>query len=354
VSASIFGLPSEFRLRLSVVFANEQRVDVAVMRGSRIEFPVNDAPFSPLVVTSLGRTGTTWLIDLLSKHPEIVGRPAWQGEVKVASYWAEIFAMLAHPGSYLQAIRSDIRGGQWYVGNNRQFDEPVEDPTLEQWLGTTQVEDIAEFARGRITAFYEREAEQQPGKQMRFFAEKCLPRAPAYADVLREMFPGTREIFLVRDFRDMLCSIFAYNRRLGYPTFQRQLAESDEEYVRKFLGRDLNALVAGWRMRQSRAHLVRYEDLVLRPNESLTALFAHLDIDSSQTVVDEIVRASEKGSDSDLQRHGTSRTAADSVGRWRQDLGPELLSVCEEAFAEALEEFGYPSADQAPVPSPAR
>ena len=32
---------------------------------------------------------------------------------------------------------------------------------------------------------------------------------------MRELYPGARELFLVRDFRDMIASMRAYNERKG-------------------------------------------------------------------------------------------------------------------------------------------
>jgi len=39
--------------------------------------------------------------------------------------------------------------------------------------------------------------------------------------------------------------------------------------------------------------------------------------------------------------------AAESVGRWQRDLEPQLQAVCDEAFSEALAEFGYGQAAHA-------
>jgi hypothetical protein len=42
-----------------------------------------------------------------------------------------------------------------------------------------------------------------------------------------------------------------------------------------------------------------------------------------------------------LARHATSRSPADSVGRWKTELAPPLRHACEETFGEALATFGY-------------
>jgi hypothetical protein len=46
-----------------------------------------------------------------------------------------------------------------------------------------------------------------------------------------------------------------------------------------------------------------------------------------------------RGDESD--GHRTVPDPADSIGRWRTDLSPELQSACEEALGPALRSFGY-------------
>ena len=41
---------------------------------------------------------------------------------------------------------------------------------------------------------------------------------------MRELYPAARELFLVRDFRDMIASMQAYNARKGFGDFGRETA----------------------------------------------------------------------------------------------------------------------------------
>jgi hypothetical protein len=176
--------------------------------------------------------------------------------------------------------------------------------------------------------------------------------------MLRHLFPGLKEIFLVRDFRDMLCSIMAFNKAKGVVAFGRHLAESDEQYVREFLGPDVNQLFKAWRRRSASAHLLRYEDLAYDTSNTLSRVYDYLGIDRlEKSEVDEIVATSiskgfaeSKAQESSNQRaHPTSATIADSLMRWQRDLDDELRSVCEAAFDKALQGFGYMT-DREPDP----
>ena len=88
------------------------------------------------------------------------------------------------------------------------------------------------------------------------------------------------------------------------------------------------------------AQLVRYEDLILHPAQTLRGVLEQAGLDSSQGRIDAMLsRAAEPIPGMAL--HSTSGGAEASIGRWRHDLEPRLQEVCDQAFAGALDEFGY-------------
>ena len=336
---SVLPLPNEFTAELHLVTQDKRRIPLAEITGRHESPRISDSGVAPLMVTTLGRTGSTWVINLLSHHPDVVAYPAFKGEVRCATYWTDVLAALTSPASYLQGIRTQAAGNLWWLGNSRRFDEVLDDDDIETWLGKGQVEEMVRFYKQRLDDFYFHLAERTGRSTPRYFAEKALPSTKL--TLLRQLYPGLKEVFLVRDFRDMLTSIFAFNRAKGFHSFGRELAQSDEQYVRKFLGPDVNRLLRGWRERSDRAHLLRYEDLVNEPRPTLRALFSYLELDSSEPMIDRILAASEERPSAQQQGHPTTATQAESLQRWRRELSPELQAACEEAFANALEGFGY-------------
>ena len=337
------GLPRQFELLLSVELQDRRTVPLATIRGRRelLASGNDQSGPQPLLVTTVGRSGSSRVMELLGRHPRIVAYPPWRLEVKTASYWSEVLLALGGPASYLQPVTSAQRSPQWWLGQGRQFDErPDTDPAIERLLGSTQVRDAARFCRARINRFY-RQVARSTGKQKpRYFAEKCVPRSPAYAQILREIYPSAREIFLVRDFRDVLCSIISFTDRLGYPWFGRDRVRTDEEYVRQILGPQCQVLTRGWNERSESAYLLRYEDLVLEPKGTLRSLFSHLSLGRGDRLL-ELLLDTPSDERREEYRHGTSATAEASIGRWKKDLDGSQKRVCKEVFGEALATFGY-------------
>jgi hypothetical protein len=213
------------------------------------------------------------------------------------------------------------------------------------------VERLAVFCQQTIEDWYMTLARTQQQPAPVYFAEKHM--WPNYLPVLTwELYPRTKEIFLVRDFRDLTRSILSFDERRGYPGFGRPDGVTDEEYARSVLRQMAHDLHRSWQTRGDRGHLLRYEELVLEPEETLTALLDYLEVDSSPRTVNEVLQ---RGSEQVLRMPGASyeasevsehRTLADpkeTIGRWRRESDDAFRALTHEIFGEALAEFGYPA-----------
>ena len=339
-SVSLLPYPNEFVLELAMVFDDEDDLLLALIEGSHDSPPVSQTGISPIIVTTLGRTGSTWVLGLLSRHPDVVAYPPYKAEVRCSTYWTDVMTALTNPASYLQSVRTRAVGGDWWMGRARPFDVALQDDELEEWLGRAQFEAMVAFYRDRIDEFYLHLASRAGADTPRYFVEKGLPHTQL--TLLRQLYPDMKEVFLVRDFRDMLASMFAYSRSKGIVAFGRQHVETDEDFVRSVVGSSVDQLLAAWRQRRHDAHLLRYEELVSRPRETLRSLLSSVEIGSSDTVIDQMLLADEQEGQRAMARaHRTTPTLNDSLRRWTRDLNPHLVTCAEEAFADALKEFGY-------------
>jgi hypothetical protein len=329
-------VPPEFELDLFAKLDDGSRVRFASIVGRRsVPTPSYEPTLRPLVLTSPGRSGTVWMMRMLAAHPGVVVHPHPEHEVWPGRYWAHLLAVLSGPadprGSVTSRSFEYLRG---LVGQNPYYDTASISPASElgSWLGRTHVDRLASFCMQNIDDWYSIVAQEQ-AKQPVYFAEKNFPRTALQGLSVTELYPGAREVFLVRDFRDMACSYLAYAEghwwsRRGYDA-DRILREFLEPWVRNVL--------SGWRSRRAPAVLVRYEDLVLSPRETIDALLRFLELDASDETVDSMLGAAPQKV---FEHHGTSTTLDGSVGRWRNEPG-ELRDRLDELFADALAEFGY-------------
>jgi hypothetical protein len=250
---------------------------------------------------------------------------------------------LADPISYLrQVYPGEVSQPDWWVGHEADIPPRLNDSVLDGWLADSRVYELARTCRDRIDSFYEFLAEQQ-GKQAGFFVEKFQPRQLSI-DLLREIYPGAAEVVLVRDLRDVFCSILAFNRKRGYQAFGRERASSDDDYI-DTVRRSGEALLGHLQAEGRDTHLIRYEDLIREPVPTLEPLLEFLGLDpAGAPAMVERADVSVGGMD----HHMTAASASASIGRWRNDLEPELAERCDAMLAPVIADFGYATAEGEP------
>jgi hypothetical protein len=333
---SALALGREFDVEVKAVLSDESRVPIGAIRGRRAPLRTGyEADLQPLILTTGARTGSTVMMRLLAAHPGIAAYPPFQHEPRVASYWGQVLRVLADPASYLRQISPlGTLNDDWWLGRRHPQPNRIRNRALQDWLGSDGVEALAAFCQSRIDSAYGRIAAEYDRPDAVYFAEKYRPdEIPA---LMWELYPGAREVFLIRDFRDMVSSIIAVNRKRAV----QELRAGPVGYVQNSVRGTVDLLLRAWRQRSDRAHLVRYEDLMRQPGETLEALLVYLGLDSTGEAI-EAMRASVAETIPEMDVHRTTPTPESSIGRWREDLTPELKEVCHEALGPALEAFGY-------------
>ena len=214
---------------------------------------------------------------------------------------------------------------------------PRRDPDTIGWLAGEAVEELAAFCQERIERFYGRVAAGAGKPAARYFAERSLTPDWFTTPLYRELYAGAREVYLVRDFRDVVCSRVSF----GAAQLRRDVAEGDLETTRRIVAERASEMLAAWRARGEHSFLLRYEDVVLAPESTLKALFDFLAIESDPEAVRETLAAAERANAERQESHRTAESVEASIGRWRHELDAEAQAACNEAFGEALREFEY-------------
>ena len=330
-----------FEFALRVTLSDGSVVNVASISGDRQPLTSQYAPrLHPLIVNSFGRTGTTLLMRMLAAHPQVIvyDRPPY--EIRASKYWMHALRVLGTPtnaGSQIGAAMQFHEDPRAAGGNPFYSSEFAAAPAVEAWSGSAYLADLMTFCQQSIDNWYltTAAAQQQPTPPLLYFAEKHFP--DLFPRLLRDLYPGAREIFLVRDFRDMVASMLVYNARKGSGDFGRDRVDSDEAWL-EYLRQNFAVLHTAWRQRGDPSSLIRYEDLVREPESVLIGVLSRVGLDAAPTTVAALLAAANSP---ELQGHGSSRSPDASIGRWRQDLSPEMQDRLNHIFSELLEAFDY-------------
>ena len=342
------GRRREFTIDVFVVLDDGSRIRIGSVRGRRGAIGSGyDPRLRPLMLTSLGRTGTTMLMRLLSAHPAVVAYDAFPYEIFPAKYWLHMLRVLSEPANHREsAAPTEFFEDPWTIGHNPFHTAPITDATaVRHFLGRGYVRDLAAFTQRSIDHFYGIVGAEQGKAAPVFFIEKFHPdHVPRLG---WDLYSNARELVLVRDPRDMICSILAFNAKRRTISFGRERFPDDEAYVH-FVARRMGELVDAWRERQAVCRLVRYEEIVTRPAECAESLLRYLGLEAAHETISMMVERAVDGPA--LAAHRTAVSAEASIGRWRNDLPPSIRGVCEQAFESVITDLGYDGAEPARPP----
>jgi sulfotransferase family protein len=348
----LIGLKLDATLDLAVRLEDGSGVPVGSIEIDRKPLrPDYEPRLQPLILSTLGRSGSTWLMQMLAAHPEVVVFRRFPYESTPAKYWLHTLRVISEPVNIIQS--GDAKTSHtnlWQVGNNPHHDDRVyEQLPLANWFGHEHVERLAAFCQRTIDDWYMTLARTQLQAGPVYFAEKHV--SPNYLpSLIWELYPRAKEVFLVRDFRDMAQSIMAFDAKRGFAGFGRPDGVSDEQYLHGELRRMAQDLTRDWVERRDRAHLVRYEDLVYQPVETLTGMLQYLELDASPETMQEVLaKGSEQVLDlpgsgyelAEIQAHRTISDPRETIGRWHRDGGAPFQALVNEVLGDALREFGY-------------
>ncbi len=280
---------------------------------------------APILITSRGRTGTTYLMKHLLAHPEVEVADTYPFEIELMTYYVSALNVLLAPrfdGTQDEPDMAAAAEEMCRIGRN-----PWNRPALHQTIGGEELERmfsesiplrLSSLFRNIILDYYGIVARKMEKRRARFLAEKC-GLGENTRQGIRGLMGEVKEIVLVRDPRDFFCSAKAFWRWTG----EEILAMMDDVF-------GFYAQLAA--RTEHDTLLVRYEDLIEGPKDTLGRIgnFAGLTEECPEQEATEL-----------FHRHGTSASPGASIGRWRREMTAADTEHCKRRFGLFMEQFGY-------------
>jgi len=181
----------------------------------------------------------------------------------------------------------------------------------------------------------------------RIVVEKT-PRNVLRVPFLRAVFPEAKFVHIVRDGRDVACSLFPGIggkewSHLKPPSWRRLQAEHSGITRCALEWRDIMEIALA--DLEDAPHLqIRYESLVSDPLATARAVLAYLDLDESRDTIAFSEKIQDRTADSYHAAEQDRWFRGDHtvrVGRWRENLGAAEREVIDRILADMLTRLGY-------------
>jgi uncharacterized membrane protein YkvA (DUF1232 family) len=247
-----------------------------------------------VVIGGASRSGTTLLRTVLGRHPLIASLPETTVFLQRISSPATIADRIGWDAGTIETMQRDSRSQRHFIERFHQ------------------------------------EIQRRTGKPV--WAEKT-PRNVTRFGFVRRHFPNVKIIHVVRDGRDVVCSL----RQKSFAKLDGAAADSTAAAQRCAV-QWRQSVRAGLRHRGHPNYLeIRYEDLVHTPEPTLRTLLNFLDIPWD----DQILHARPEAILDPYETRATQPITPTSVARWHTDLPPQDLTAIHPLITPTLTELGY-------------
>jgi len=249
----------------------------------------------PIFIGGQRRSGTTLLRALLNRHPNIACGPGSK--------------FVQHPSF-----------AAWHDRLSNEWGERVARYGFEQ-------KEVDQAMAALVDDVFSRYAHKY-GKLR--WAEKT-PTNILHIDYLFRLFPHAKFLHIVRDPRDTYCSIrhSARTDKPGWARFTPNRAAIDWR----------ESILCGkrWRDSAERYFELKYEDLVLDPQQVLRSILLFIDEPWDSQLLDP------EADDTDVRRQKIRRDqiVTTSIGRWKEELIPSEVEEIQSVSGAFMVELGY-------------
>lgn len=301
----------------------------AVAAASRAELP---AALTPVLVDYYARDGSTALMRLLATSPQVAVEPAYPYETKYLSYlWS--WSRLIDREDWPEEAWGTEAFGSIALDNPLVGAPPWRQRALlaggpgEPSMGERCFE-LAWREFSRRAAVVTRIEHGAPDADVRYYAEKHLNSW----ELASAELPEHRLLVTLRDPRDVFVSILAFTDHREVE-MGRGAGKPDRQYLDEFIHRQ--GLRLRWiakLLEQDRVPVVRYAELV----HDLPGVARRVGEWLGVSLQPEPV-----AKDRRLRRiHATAADPAASLGRWRQELAPDIAERITTELAPELAATG--------------
>lgn len=296
-------------------------------RRHKVASPEEKLSCHPFFVFGSGRNGSTLLATILNQHKKIVVTPEEYAmpyaiiKFKLMNFlpWKKLVKII------LRHFESENNNVSWRIDYSALFNKLMNLPKRERTLRRVVDEIFLFFIHTNSIYDFELWGDKTP--ELMKFIQYIYP-----------VYPDSKYIFLLRDGRDVVSSIF---KRI-----QKQ-SEKPEKDILDYGIYKWNKSISMYEWLKKKAHpnqlcLLRYENLVMQPETTLKNLLNFLGYEYDESMMDFQNSIDFMGVRGQSHHLNLSKPInPQSIGKWKNDLNSSQKEYILKRIHQNLQTYGY-------------
>jgi len=285
----------------------------------------------PICHVSLGRSGSTHIMSLLSRCPSIVTHERHPYETFIANHIVKLYKVLSLPSDH--TVYPKYKPLKKLIGPFPDYKFNERNPYFDEAIEITLESIFKPFCREAITTIYSQLAQFYKKKNVTHFAEKV---GFFLIDDLNNIFDKVFSVVSVRDFRDLLSSIKLFNQKRGYKAFGAEQFDTFEEYAQNLFSVNVRSFCS-WIKQHKNCLIIRYEDFINDPKNSITKILNYAEVQFNETDLEAIFATLNDQN----EHHKTSVSSELSINKFEDILSKREKEICDSLLKDELQMFDY-------------
>lgn len=289
----------------------------------------------PVFLLGSHKSGTSLVRSLLDEHPELVVFPSEIHFFQYSGYWVDYSLRKQRPKAFSVVDRKNLL--KRFLDEENQCTDPYgasdmagkyDEGTFNAVINGYEPESLRDLFELYVEAIYESYS-RKPYPVNKRLVEKSVENVE-FAPLLRRLYPDCKFIHIVRNPYATLVSIRRSRSDLGYPYLGRIAMSLRNSYYNLLKNQDIldNYLV------------VKYEDLVSFPQESITHISDFLGIASDPLMLTPTLLGQPWGGNSSAD--GTFKgISASRIESWTQEISDFEIVLANQALGPVIRHFSY-------------
>jgi len=287
----------------------------------------------PVFIIGNPRSGTTLLRLAVTSHSNVCIPP----EAGFLCWFADIYGTWTHSAwlsqnntkNFLEAVSASKKFETWGLNISDLFDAYKFAPPVD-------------YASACAIIYNEYRKKNKPsasiwGDKNNFYIN--------HIELINELYPAARFIHILRDPRDVACSYIELSRLNSRSVYRPNLPNDPVEIANQWVQNNISASRSLSRVSKSQRLCIRYEELTLDPQKTLSSICSFLGLDFEDGMLESHLHNRidhlEPSETLDWKKRTLSPITSSQIGRYKVDLSSEQIYAIEKITIGYMEKFGY-------------